>query len=53
MTRYRCTICGYIYDSEKGDPESGIEPKTPFGELPDDWVCPICGATKDHFERVE
>jgi len=53
MTKYRCTICGYIYDTEKGDPESGIKPRTPFEELPDDWVCPICGATKDQFEKVE
>jgi len=52
-TKYRCTVCGYIYDPEKGDPESGIKPGTPFEELPDDWVCPICGATKDQFEKVE
>jgi len=53
IAKYRCTICGYIYDPEKGDPESGIPPGTPFKELPDDWVCPICGATKDQFEKVE
>jgi len=53
MTKYRCTICGYIYDPEKGDPEAGIEPRTTFEELPDDWVCPLCGATKDQFEKVE
>jgi rubredoxin len=53
MNKYRCIICGYIYDPEKGDPESGIKPGTPFEELPDDWVCPICGATKDQFEKVE
>ncbi len=53
IAKYRCTICGYIYDPEKGDPESGIPPGTPFEELPDDWVCPICGATKDQFEKVE
>jgi rubredoxin len=53
MKKYRCTICGYIYDPEMGDPESGIDPGTPFTELPDDWVCPICGATKDQFEEVE
>ena len=52
MTKYRCVVCGYIYDPEEGDPESGIEPGTPFEELPDDWVCPICGATKDQFEEV-
>ncbi len=53
MAKYRCTICGYIYDPEQGDPDSGIEPGTPFEALPDDWVCPICGATKEDFEKVE
>jgi flavin reductase (DIM6/NTAB) family NADH-FMN oxidoreductase RutF/rubredoxin len=53
MAKYRCTICGYIYDPEKGDPESGMPPGTPFEELPDAWICPICGATKDQFEKVE
>ena len=50
---YRCRICGYIYDPEKGDPDGGIPPGTPFEELPDDWYCPICGASKDAFEPVE
>ncbi len=53
MVKYRCTICAYIYDPEKGDPESRIPPGTPFEELPDDWICPVCGATKDQFEKVE
>ena len=53
MAKYRCTLCGYIYDPEKGDPESGISPRTPFEDLPDTWICPICGATKDQFEQVE
>ncbi|UCE57956.1 MAG: rubredoxin [Candidatus Bathyarchaeota archaeon] len=53
MTKWRCTVCGYIYDPEEGDPESGIKPETSFEELPDNWVCPICGATKDQFEKVE
>ena len=53
MAKYRCTICGYIYDPEKGDPETGIEPGTPFEKLPDGWVCPICGATKDLFEKTD
>jgi flavin reductase (DIM6/NTAB) family NADH-FMN oxidoreductase RutF/rubredoxin len=51
MVRYTCTICGYVYDPEKGDPENGIEPGTPFEKLPDDWVCPLCGAKKDQFEK--
>jgi flavin reductase (DIM6/NTAB) family NADH-FMN oxidoreductase RutF/rubredoxin len=49
--KYKCTVCGYIYDPEKGDPDSGIKPGTPFEELPDDWVCPVCGASKDQFEK--
>jgi flavin reductase (DIM6/NTAB) family NADH-FMN oxidoreductase RutF/rubredoxin len=51
MQKYKCTVCGYIYDPEKGDPDSGIKPGTPFEELPDDWVCPVCGASKDQFEK--
>lgn len=51
MERYRCTICGYIYDPEKGDSDSGIKPGTSFEDLPDEWVCPVCGAGKDAFEK--
>jgi rubredoxin/flavin reductase (DIM6/NTAB) family NADH-FMN oxidoreductase RutF len=50
--KYKCTVCGYIYEPDKGDPDSNIKPGTPFGELPDDWVCPVCGAGKDKFEKV-
>jgi len=53
MAKYRCTVCGYVYDPEKGDPDSGIKPGTAFEELPDDWVCPVCGVSKDQFEKVE
>jgi len=53
MQKYRCTVCGYIYDPQKGDPESGVKPGTSFENLPDDWVCPICGAGKDMFEVYE
>jgi len=49
MKRYVCGVCGYVYDPEVGDPENGISPGTPFEELPDDWTCPICGASKDMF----
>ena len=49
--RYVCTVCGYIYDPEKGDPEGNVKPGTRFEELPADWVCPICGAEKDKFEK--
>lgn len=51
MDRYICSVCGYVYDPQKGDPESGIKPNTPFEALPDDWVCPVCGAGKDQFEK--
>ena len=50
MQKYKCTVCGYIYDPEAGDPDNGIAPGTPFEKLPDDWTCPVCGATKDQFE---
>ncbi len=53
LKRYRCTICGYIYDPEKGDPDSGIKPGTPFEELPDDWGCPVCGADKSSFIKED
>ncbi len=51
--KWRCMVCGYIYDPEVGDPDSGIAPGTSFEELPEGWVCPICGASKDLFEKVE
>ena len=51
--KYRCTVCGYIYDPELGDPDGGIKPGTPFEEIPDDWVCPVCGAAKSDFERID
>ena len=51
MEHYVCQICGYVYDPEKGDPENDIAPGTKFEDLPDDWVCPICGAGKDDFEK--
>lgn len=53
MEKYRCKVCGYIYDPEEGNPSSGIQPGTSFEELPDDWVCPVCGADKSEFERVD
>ena len=51
--KYRCTVCGYVYDPELGDPDGGIKPGTPFEEIPDDWVCPVCGAAKSEFEKIE
>jgi len=50
MVKYVCTVCGYTYDPKKGDPDNGIKPGTPFEKIPDDWVCPVCGAGKDAFE---
>ncbi|MGI6157999.1 MAG: rubredoxin [Saccharofermentanales bacterium] len=53
MQKYICDLCGYVYDPEIGDEAAGIEPGTSFEDLPDDWVCPLCGATKDDFSPVE
>jgi len=53
MAKYECSVCGYIYDPELGDHDGGIELRTPFEEIPDDWVCPICEADKSEFERIE
>jgi rubredoxin len=50
MQKYVCSVCGYVYDPEEGDPNNGVEPGTPFEKLPDDWVCPVCGALKEQFE---
>jgi rubredoxin len=53
MDKYECSVCGYIYDPEKGDPDNGVDPGTAFEDIPDDWVCPVCGAPKDAFEKTE
>ena len=53
MDKWECKVCGYIYDPEMGNPESDVEAGTPFEDLPEDWVCPECGADKDQFEIVE
>ncbi len=52
MQKYKCTICGYVYDPAQGDPANGVKPGTSFDDLPPDWSCPVCGATKDQFEPV-
>jgi rubredoxin len=52
MDKYRCTVCGYIYDPAKGDPDSGVKAGTRFIDIPEDWVCPECGVGKDMFEKV-
>jgi rubredoxin/flavin reductase (DIM6/NTAB) family NADH-FMN oxidoreductase RutF len=51
MDKYECGVCGYIYDPEKGDSDGGVKPGTRFEDLPDDWTCPVCGASKDQFKK--
>ena len=51
MDKYVCTVCGYIYEPEQGDPDNGVAPGTAFEEVPEDWVCPICSAGKEAFEK--
>ncbi len=53
MARYRCTVCGFVYDEREGLPDEGFAPGTPWAEIPDDWVCPECGAGKEDFERLD
>jgi len=53
VMKYRCTICGYIYDPEVGDPEGNIPAGTAFEDLPEDWVCPVCGADKSAFSPTD
>jgi len=53
MDKWRCIICGYVYDPEIGDLNSGTPPGTPFEQLADTWICPVCGAPKDQFEKVQ
>ena len=50
MKLHQCSVCGYIYYPEAGDPDNGVEAGTAFEDLPDSWVCPVCGAEKDQFE---
>lgn len=51
--KYVCTVCGWVYDPAIGDPDNGIEPGTSFDNLPEDWVCPVCGVGTDQFEPEE
>jgi rubredoxin len=52
VKRYRCTSCNYVYDPAVGDPDGGIAPGTAFEDIPDDWTCPECGASKADFEAM-
>lgn len=53
MKKYRCIVCDYVYDPQKGDPNSGIEPETTFEDLPDEWICPLCGVGTNQFQAME
>lgn len=53
MDKYVCTVCGYIYDPELGDPDSGVDAGTKWEDVPEDYECPVCGAGKDDFEKEE
>lgn len=53
MKKYVCNVCGYVYDPEEGDVDGGIEPGTPFEELPTDWSCPVCGVSKEDFSPLD
>lgn len=52
MDKYECSICGYVYDPAVGDPDNGVAPGTKFEDVPEDWVCPTCGAPKSEFNKV-
>ena len=52
MTKYECP-CGYVYDPELGDPDNGVAPGTPWEDVPEDWVCPVCGLGKDAFNEAQ
>ncbi|HJC38526.1 MAG TPA: rubredoxin [Candidatus Mediterraneibacter faecigallinarum] len=53
MKKYVCDVCGYIYDEAAGDPDNGIEPGTAWEDVPEDFLCPLCGVGKDQFSEVE
>lgn len=53
MVKYVCTACGWVYDPEIGDPDSGIKPGTLFEDIPQDWLCPVCLLGKEYFEKIE
>ncbi len=52
FNRYLCVVCGFIYDEELGDPDSNLQAGTRWADIPEDWVCPDCGASKDDFELI-
>ncbi len=52
LDKYRCSVCGYVYDPQLGDPDNKVPPGTPFANVPTGWTCPMCGASKEEFEKV-
>ncbi|HIJ59585.1 MAG TPA: rubredoxin [Nitrospirae bacterium] len=52
MDKYKCSVCGYVYDPAYGDPDNGVKAGTSYENLPDDWCCPVCGAAKDMFDKI-
>ncbi|MFH1403940.1 MAG: rubredoxin [Candidatus Altiarchaeota archaeon] len=50
--KYKCTVCGYVYDPVKGDPDNNVKPGTPFEKVPESWTCPLCGVGKDLFKKL-
>ena len=52
MKKWKCTVCGHIYDPAQGDPEGGVQPGTPFEKVPDSWTCPECGAPKSAYKPL-
>ncbi|MBU0764522.1 MAG: rubredoxin [Bacteroidetes bacterium] len=52
MNKYKCLVCGYIYDEAKGDPKNGVDPGTLYDDIPEDWQCPVCDATIDYFNEI-
>ena len=53
MKIYVCELCGYEYNPKNGDTDNGIDPRTDFEDLPEDWTCPLCGASKEDFQIEE
>jgi len=53
MQKYICDLCGYVYDPEAGDPDNSVDPGTDWADVPEDWLCPLCGAGKDAFSLTD
>lgn len=53
MKKYKCTVCGHVYDPAEGDPDSGIAPGTAFEDIPNDWQCPICQVSKSEYVEMD